>query len=195
MFRWLSLAVFVATLGISAWQRSLARRRAGSIPRGSEPPALIAGRLAVSLPLFGAVLAYLIDPGWMSWASVGLPPWVQWLGVALGGLTVPTAYWVLTTLGTNVSETVLTKEGQELVTTGPYRWVRHPLYSTGIGLFLSIGLMAANAFILCWTIAVVLGVGLVVIPREEAALLARFGDEYARYRARTGMLVPKPRAP
>lgn len=190
MFRWVALAVLISTLGISAWQRSLARSRAGSIPRGRESPGLIASRLVVGLPLFGGVIAYLISPDWMAWASVGAPSWVRWLGVALGVSTIPTAYWVLAALGSNVSETVLTKEGQELVTGGPYRWVRHPLYSTGIGLFLGIALMAANAFILVWTVVALLGVRFGVVPREEAALISRFGDEYRRYRARTGALVP-----
>jgi protein-S-isoprenylcysteine O-methyltransferase Ste14 len=46
-------------------------------------------------------------------------------------LTLPAALWVFSALGRNVSETVLTKGDHELVTAGPYRWIRHPLYTTG----------------------------------------------------------------
>ena len=108
---------------------------------------------------------------------------------------MPSVYWVLTTLGSNVSETVLTKERHELVTSGPYRWVRHPLYTTGIALFLGIGLMAANAFLLLWSFVALAGVLLVVIPREETALVERFGEEYRSYRARTGALLPAVKLP
>lgn len=190
MFRWFALVVFLATLGISAGRRWQARRAGGGIRRGEEPLGLIAGRLLVAMPLFGAVVVYLASPSWMEWASLTLPLWARWTGVALGLLVVPSAYWVLTALGTNVSETVLTKPQHRLVTTGPYRWVRHPLYTVGIALFLAIALMAANWFILLWAVVALIAVRLVVIPREEAQLVARFGDDYRRYRRGTGSLLP-----
>lgn len=191
MFRWLALTVFVLTLGISARLRARARARTGTIPRSREPAGLIAGRLVVALPLFGSVLAYLLNPRWMDWASVGLHPGLRWLGAALGVAVVPGIHWVLSHLGSNVSETVLTKEDHQLVTSGPYRWVRHPLYAVGICLFLSVGLMAANAFILAWTALALVALRLVVVPREESALIAKFGDDYGSYRSSTGALFPK----
>ena len=190
MFRWFALAVFLGPLGISAWRRWQARRAIGAIARSQEPPLLIVGRLLVALPLYGGVVGYLANPGWMAWASLSVPSSVRWIGVALGLLTVPAVYWVLTTLGANVSETVLTKQRHQLVTTGPYRWVRHPLYSAGIALFLSSGLMAANWFILLWAVIALAAMRLVIIPREEAQLVLRFGDEYRRYRDGTGSLLP-----
>ena len=192
MFRWLALVVFAATFSVSAWQRSRAHREKAAIPRRRESPGLIVGRLVVALPLFGSVLTYLASPRLMAWASVDLPPWLRWMGAALGFATVPTAYWVLSTLGPNVSETVLTKERHELVTSGPYRWVRHPLYGTGIALFLSVGLMAANAFLLLWTVVALVSIRLIVVPREEAALVEAFGQEYQSYQSRTGSLLPGP---
>ena len=190
MFRWFALAIFLASLSISAQRRWRARRAGRTVLRREEPTALIAGRVLVGLPLFGGVLVYLANPRWMAWASLSVPTWLRWIGVALGLLVVPLVYWVLTTLGTNVSETVLTKPGHELVTTGPYRWVRHPLYLAGVTLFASIGLVAANWFILSWALVAVIAVRLAVIPREEAQLMARFGDAYRAYRSGTGSLVP-----
>ena len=151
---------------------------------------MIAGRILVALPLFGGVVAYVGNPHWMAWASLSVPSWAPWIGVALGILVVPSLYWVLSTLGANVSETVFTKRQHQLVTTGPYRWVRHPLYTAGIALFASIGLMAANWFVLQWAVVASIFVRLVVIPREEAQLVATFGDAYRRYRSGTGSLLP-----
>lgn len=192
MFRLLALMVFVATFFVSAWHRSRAHREKAAVPRRREPPGLIVGRLVVALPLFGSVLVYLAIPRLMAWASVDLPSWLRWTGAALGLATVPTAHWVLSALGPNVSETVLTKERHELVTSGPYRWVRHPLYGTGIVLFLSVGLMAANVFILLWTVVALVSILLVVVPREEAALVKAFGQNYLSYQSRTGTLFPRP---
>jgi hypothetical protein len=47
---------------------------------------------------------------------------------------VPAAWWVFSSIGRNVTETVLTKADHTLVTTGPYRWLRHPLYATAAAL-------------------------------------------------------------
>jgi protein-S-isoprenylcysteine O-methyltransferase Ste14 len=190
MFRWLALAMLLTALGVSAWHRSRARFSTGTIPRRDESAGLIAGRLIVGLPLFGGAVVYIANPSWMGWASIALPTWLRWSGLALGVLIVPTLHWVLRTLGSNVSETVLTKEQHELVTSGPYRWVRHPLYVAGIGLFLSLGLLAASLFILIWTAVALVAVRLFVVPREESALISKFGDAYQRYQARTGALVP-----
>ena len=190
MFRWVALAVFLASLGISTQRRWRARRAGGAVPRSQEPPGLIVGRILVALPLFGGVVAYVASPHWMAWATLGVPSWVRWIGVALGILVVPSLFWVLSTLGVNVGETVFTRQQHQLVTTGPYRWVRHPLYTGGIALFASIGLMAANWFILLWAVVASIAVRLVVIPREEAQLVATFGDAYRRYRSGTGSLLP-----
>ena len=192
MFRWLALVVFVGAVVVSGLHRRRAHARTGSIPRSREDPALIAGRLLVALPLFGGTLAYALNPRWMAWSSFEAPEWVRWLGVALGLCVVPAVHWVLGALGSNVSETVLVKERHELVTNaGPYRWVRHPLYTTGITLFIAIGLLAANWFILSLAVFAMVLIRTVVVPREERELIARFGAGYQGYRKRTGAMVPR----
>ncbi len=190
-FRWLALASVTGCLGISAWYRYRARRAGETIARTSEPPLLLAGRALIALPLFLAVLAWLANPRWMAWAELPFPGWLRWVGVVLGLLAVPAAYWVFSTIGPNVSETILTKRRHALVTTGPYRWIRHPLYATGVALLLGVSLMAANGFMLAFALATLVGVWLVVIPLEERALLAQFGDAYAGYMRRTGRLLPR----
>ncbi len=94
------------------------------------------------------------------------------------------------TIGRNVTETVLTKADHALVTTGPYRWMRHPLYAMGGALFGAVGLMSASWFILGGACLAVAVLRVVIVPREEHALIAKFGDEYRAYMNRTGGLVP-----
>ena len=192
MFRWLALIILVSAIAISGFHRRRARARTGTIPRAREEPLLIAGRLLVALPLFGSALLYVLNPAWMAWSSFNAPDWLRWAGVGLGACVVPSVQWVLAAIGSNVSETVLTKDRHELVTrAGPYRWIRHPLYTTGIALFAAVGLMAANWFVLGLAAIAWLAIRTVVIPREERELVARFGSGYEEYRRRTGAMAPR----
>ena len=192
MFRWLALVVLVSAVSISGFHRRRARSRSGAIPRAREEPLLIAGRLLVALPLFGGSLLYVLNPAWMAWSAFDAPQWLRWVGAALGVCVMPSVHWVLSALGSNVSETVLTKDRHELVTNaGPYRWIRHPLYTTGVALFVALGLMAANWFILGMASSALIAIRTVVVPREEHELVARFGSSYEEYRRRTGAMAPR----
>lgn len=98
--------------------------------------------------------------------------------------------WIHRSLGNNLSLKISIKEEQELVTGGPYRWVRHPMYSAFYLLHLAVFFLTAN-----WFIGVTWLVGLTVIillrvKREEAMLLAKFGNKYSAYMERTGRFVP-----
>ena len=189
-FRWALAVVLLAAISISGSYRR--RARAGeTIARSRESGALIAARLIFGLPLVLSLVAFIVQPGWMRWAQVSLPPGVRWAGVATGIVCIPLVYWVVSTLGSNISETVLTKQSHELVRGGPYRWVRHPLYSTGALLLVSAALMTASAFVAVWTALALIAIVVVIVPQEEAHLKARFGEEYRAMMARTGRLLPR----
>jgi protein-S-isoprenylcysteine O-methyltransferase Ste14 len=120
-----------------------------------------------------------------------LPPWLRWLGVVAGGLCSVLMYWTLSSLGRNLTDTVVTRAQATLVTHGPYRWVRHPFYVTAALLMLSATVLTAN-----WLIGVssllVLGLLAIRTPKEEQMLIARFGEEYRQYMASTGRFFPNP---
>lgn len=191
MFQLFALITFVGSISISAYHRRKAREEAGAINRSDEGALFVIGRLLIALPLFGGTILYIINPAWMAWGSFSADIWLRWLGVGMGLLTIPAVHLVLRSLGKNVSETVLTKNRQELVKEGPYQWIRHPLYATGIMLFTAIGLTAANWFILLFTGLALAGVRLVIIPREEKELEARFGQDYTQYIRESGALIPR----
>ena len=191
MFRIITASCFVGTMAISTFYRRRARAEGETIPRRRESTLLIAGRAVVALPLFGSVILYIAAPQVMAWAAFSIPNWVRGVGAVLGLASVPMAYWVFSSLGPNVSETVLTKEEHVLVTGGPYRWVRHPLYLTGLMLFAGIGLMNSSWFVVGLSVVTLVGILTLVIPREEAHLVARFGDRYRDLVRRTGRLLPR----
>lgn len=190
MFRWFIIGILLSAMGTSGYFRMRARVEGGTIARQAEGTALVAARVVVTIPLLAAIVTYVINPQWMEWSAVNVPEWARWAGVMLGVLVIPSIFWVLKSLGRNVSETVLTKSNHELVTVGPYRWIRHPLYTTGITLLLAVGLMAANVVILSFAVLVAVMIRFVVIPPEETALQNKFGEVYRRYMTHTGRLLP-----
>lgn len=190
-FRWTAAALPVVAIAISGLFRYRAHRRLPGIPRDAEPLSLRWQRAAVALPPFAAFVTYLIYPPAMAWAQLPLPDAVRWTGAALVALAMLMVPWVLGSLGDNVSETVLTRDGQRLVTHGPYRWVRHPLYSVGLLMVTGLGLLIANGFVLAMTLVVAAFFRWRVIPLEERELRVRFGEEHAAWVARTGALLPR----
>lgn len=150
-------------------------------------------RLSYTLPLFLAC-ALLVVPkahrGWLGYPFVPLNAATEWIGAAvtLAGLLL--AVWARRSLGGNWSAMVTLKEGHELIRSGPYRRIRHPIYSgillAFLGTALAVGRIAglaafAIAWASFWTKA----------RREEAFLAQEFGDQFEVHRKRTGMFLPK----
>lgn len=138
--------------------------------------------LALTLRLGGLALwlfppIYALFPGWVDWAGLKLPAALRWAATAVALIAVPPfAAWAQRHLGRNVTTTVVTKEGHQLVTSGPYRWIRHPLYSAGMAFFLSLAILTSNWIPLLASVVVFLAL-LARLPKEEARLLERFGDD------------------
>jgi protein-S-isoprenylcysteine O-methyltransferase Ste14 len=191
LFRWLFIGIFVAAIAMSGYFRRRARKSGEVIPRVREGKLSLLLRLLFAVPFYLSVLAYMVNPKWMEWSSIALPIWLRWVGAAVGLGTLPLLYWVFRSLGTNISETFLTKENHALVTHGPYRWVRHPLYTVATIAFISLSILAANWFIMAMALLILTGLSVVVIPKEEAQLIREFGNDYREYRKRTGRLTPR----
>jgi protein-S-isoprenylcysteine O-methyltransferase Ste14 len=137
-----------------------------------------------------SVFAWMTNPRWMEWSSLFLPVWLRWAGVItlLSGAAL--IVWTFRTLGTNLTDTVVTRQTHTLVVSGPYRWIRHPLYSSAALLVVAISLAAANWFFFLAGVTL-LSILIVRTRIEERNLVARFGDSYQRYMARTGRFVPR----
>ena len=189
IFRVLTLTYLLAGFGISGYYRRKADQEGGDLDKSEGQGLLVFLRLfflLVILPLFG----YLINPDWVTWARLPLPLWLRWSGAVLGAAMVPFILWVFRSIGHGISPTQATREGHILVTQGPYRWIRHPLYTGGFVFYLSISMMTAM-----WWLAAGLLLGMIAIglrtPREEQKLVEFFGDEYREYIKKTGRYFPK----
>lgn len=138
-----------------------------------------------------SIVVYAVLPQLVSWAQVSFPIWLRWTGVPLGIGALCLLAWADHELGKNFSMTLRLREGHTLVTRGPYRWIRHPIYSAGLLFGVSAFLVSAN---LCVGVTWIGGCSLLYarrIPREESMMLSEFGDEYREYMRHTGRLLPR----
>ena len=107
--------------------------------------------------------------------------------LALAGLLF--AVWGRIHLGKYWSGIITLKEGHELIRTGPYRFVRHPLYTGFLTAVVGSAIVSAtaDAFVGC---ALIMAAYLIKIRREESVLMREFGDKYQQYRTQVRALVP-----
>ena len=134
---------------------------------------------------------FLLYPESLDFAALPLPLWLQILGIIIGIAALILFIWVHRHLGKNFSINLKIFSEQQLVDTGPYRLVRHPMYTAFYLLHIAAFLITANWFIgITWiaglTIIIFLRIG-----REEKMMLEIFGNRYRSYMQRTGRFLPK----
>jgi protein-S-isoprenylcysteine O-methyltransferase Ste14 len=134
------------------------------------------------------VVAYFLP------VAIDLPVALRLAGVALAWASALFAAWAMWTLGRGYGIRMDVFEGHDLVTRGPYRLTRHPMY-LGIVLF-HVGATVAMASLLMIAITAlyVVPFTLARIDSEERVLLEGFGDRYRAYAERVATLVPLPRS-
>lgn len=189
-FRIALVIMIVLTMFIGIYHRLQAAASSETISR-KEEGYLFAIVLRLSgLGLWITTLAYLISPLSVHWGTLPLDARIRWVGVVMGVACSFLMYWTMSHLGKNLTDTVVTRAQATLVTTGPYRWVRHPFYVTAALFMGSVTLMTAN-----WLIGVsglvVLGLLAVRTPTEERMLVERFGQQYIDYMTTTGRFFPR----
>ena len=145
--------------------------------------------------LSGGIILYAILPSWIAFLSIPLPDWFRFIMADVAALTIPFTLWGYRTLGKNWVHALepsmfLERKEENLVTVGPYHYVRNPIYLGDFAFGLAAALLAANWLILLPEIFIVILVYR-QIDGEERMLLERFGDEYREYMKRTPRFIPK----
>jgi protein-S-isoprenylcysteine O-methyltransferase Ste14 len=140
---------------------------------------------------FIIILIYFIFPTFLSWLSVFIvPELVRWIGLIVIILATALAANVHSVLGRSYSYALETKSEQSLITIGPFKRVRHPLYSAHT--LLNIGMICLTMNIPL-TVFAIIGVFVTYtrIRDEERMLIEKFGSEYEEYMKSTGRIFPK----
>lgn len=176
-------------LAASLRMRRRADQAGGVVPRSADTPGVAAALRLLGTIYYGSILLWLAYPPLVSWAGVHLAGWLRWLGISLvaGGLALGLA--ALWHLGRSTTPTAVARTDAELVVSGPYRWIRHPLYTSMWLSVPGVALVSANLLPLLSGAATV-GVLIFRTRREERELVERFGIRYRRYMSRTGRFLP-----
>lgn len=115
--------------------------------------------------------------------------WTGAMGASICVLGLLITLWARWTLGGNWSSSVTFKQGHELIRTGPYRLVRHPIY-TGI-LVMGLGTALDFGQLRCWLALPLMATAFwIKLSQEEKLLLRHFPNEYPTYQQQVKALVP-----
>jgi protein-S-isoprenylcysteine O-methyltransferase Ste14 len=147
-----------------------------------------ASSLPIRVAILLVVLALFRSRTLKSHSTTIDDPWLEVIGLAVFLLGLALAIWARVYLGRNWGTPMSQKVNPELVTTGPYRYIRHPIYS---GIILgTIG--TTMAISLYWLVAVVLLGGYFIYSAtvEERNMERLFPETYPAYKRSTKMLIP-----
>ena len=138
-------------------------------------------------------IAFVFFYSYIPWdfAHIRIPVWLRLLGLPVGLAAIVYFVIIHRALGKNFSPKLRIKKEQTLITTGPYKRIRHPMYVAFILLHIAVFLIVANWIIgVTWNVFIILIIAIRVKP-EEKMMEERFGDEYSEYMKRTGRFLPR----
>lgn len=191
IFRILFVLSFIAMMTIRIYFQSKVLCERRKMDFREAPLSLAAGCVAALVTIvFGS--EYIIAPGFFEFAYVlPYPLGLRWFGAIIlaGGITLLAVAHAH--LGRSFHSLVVAKQDHVFVDSGPYRWIRHPIYVAYMMNYVGGGLLAGNwvlTFVpaLMFTVLVTTRMG-----REEQLLIDEFGGRYMDYMQRTGRLIPR----
>lgn len=183
-----SLLIMALWIGWAVYWRISSSGTKSNVRRESP-----ASRAAHIVPL---MLSYLLiaapripGPEWFFRPLVANFFMAYWSGIALLVAGLGFAIWARVHLGRNWSGTVTLKQGHELIQTGPYALVRHPIY-TGLLLAILGSALCRNQWRGVLSVALAAAAFTYKLRLEERWMVETFGDQYRSYRARVRALIP-----
>lgn len=186
--------VLIATVQLVFSRLEVRRAGAGATllqPR-AEGPWLAAGGAICLLAYGGAVALRMMYPPALDWAAAPIPPLLRWCGAPIMAAGALLHHWGTRHLGANLTLSISTRPDHQLVTSGPFAWVRHPLYVAGAVESLGVVLLLANVAVALPALAFWCLVARRT-SKEDAILQATFGEDYRAYCARVPAWLPRPR--
>ena len=188
--RFVLLALSCSFLVAGTYHRIRAARAGDRLDRTKEGWAILIGIRLAGLLSFGSTAVWIWEPSLFAWAAVDLPDWARWIGVGGYSFGVGWLIWMFLSLGSNLTDTVVTRRDAYFVDHGPYRYVRNPMYSGILIVGASLGL-ALGTWVVPLGATAMFGLLARRTRIEESYLIARFGDQYRTYMTRVGRFFPR----
>jgi protein-S-isoprenylcysteine O-methyltransferase Ste14 len=176
----------VRVLSVAQVRRSGARFTPDRQAIDREGRAAFAARFVGFFILIGVLVAYAFNPRWMRELDLPIPAAARWVGFAFGLVGVGIAGWAQVTLGRQWSAQLQLTQGHQVITGGPYAWIRHPIYAALNAISIGFALVTAN-WLFIGLGALSIGMSLVRIPREERMMeegVPGYGEYSAKVRFR-----------
>ncbi len=156
--------------------------------RVSTTEKIILGLLLVAMVILPLIYS---ATDWLSFADYTLPTWMGWTGVGLMAIALLLFTRAHRDLQANWSPSLEIYEGHNLITTGIYRFIRHPMYASQWVWVVAQILLLQN-WVAGWAdLAVFIPFYILRVRAEEKMLLETFGESYRRYREQTGGIIPR----
>ena len=150
----------------------------------------VASRQLHQLLMYGALLLALLPVPGLRLRWLPDAPWIEVpVGLAVQVGSALLAVWARRHLGRNWSGAITSVVGHQLVRTGPYRLIRHPIYSGMLGMFLGTAVVSGELHALV-AFVIIAAAYWRKIRLEEAHLRNVFGAEYEEYRKKSWALIP-----
>lgn len=190
VFHLIFVLAFLGFTGIRMYYHRKSMKTAGSFTyKEGRFSSILRGLFGI--PYILALFVYMVYPAFLNWATITLPDELRWLGALLSVAVLPLILWVQRSLGNNFSTRIHIRDEHALVTKGPYRWVRHPMYTVFMIQSVGLLLLTANWFVGGVYLTALMLIVIIRTPFEESMMIEKFGDQYRAYIERTGKFLPK----
>src|SRR5579862_2223284 len=185
--------IFILAVSIAAGtaRKAKVRHGGGMNQLAHEVEGLIAARAALGLIFYFALGMWLFAPARMRWAYLDKGVGSRWVAVALAIPTLIFFWQSFHSLGENYRGGVGLYDEHSLITRGPYRLVRHPIYLGFIVLMILVLFISENWILGISGLLLVTSIAAARVGIEERELRERFGSEWEAYARRTGAFFPR----
>lgn len=196
IYRALFVGIFALFSGVRVYYRFVKLRKDQRNQEEPEAERKSFGRAESAIAIFilgyfVSTILYLIGIPWIDWSQIpSYPIWLRLLGILLALPMIPLLAWIHRILGRQYSPCLQIKNGHQLIRTGPYARIRHPMYTVLNFFSVGLALLTGNLLVVAFSLMLAFSFPWVA-KKEEQMMIETFGDEYREYMTRTGRFFPK----
>ncbi|MFP4363100.1 MAG: isoprenylcysteine carboxylmethyltransferase family protein [Spirochaetia bacterium] len=190
-FRYIFIFLFSLLSALRWFFKLKYRVYKGGVFTKDEGPFLTAARSLLGIPLIAGVIFYVFFPQLHPWMYLPLPFWVRILSAVTASLSLILLFRTHKTLKAGFSTNLRIPDSAALTTEGPYKFIRHPMYTAYFILMLSAFGITRNYIIGFFGLSIILLLMSFRRAKEEAQLIGKFGEDYKKYLRNTPAFFPK----